>query len=82
MHIGCTGLVCADAAIGARRHASLVATQHRAMRSDSANSAYDYVAPNADTIVDDGKVIGADPDPSVRTQLPREGDHTEFNSGN
>ncbi len=61
---------------------ALAATQHRAMRNDSANSAYDYVAPNADTIVDDGKVIGADPDSSIRTQLPREGDHTEFNGGN
>jgi opacity protein-like surface antigen len=59
----------------------LAATHHRAMRSDSANGAYAYV-PQSDAVVDNGKVIGADPDPSIRLQLQREGDHTNLNGGN
>jgi opacity protein-like surface antigen len=60
---------------------ALAATQHRAMRSNPANGAYDYVAPNADTVVDAGKVLGADPDPAIRTQLLREGDESQLNGG-
>ena len=61
---------------------ALAANSHRAMRQDSATNAYDYVAPNADVVIDGGKVIGADPDPAIRTQLLREGDPTNLNGGN
>ncbi len=60
---------------------AMAATSHRAMRHDSATSAYDYV-PQTDAVVLGGKVIGADPDPTIRMQLLREGDHTEQNAGN
>ena len=60
---------------------AFAANSHRAMRADSANAAY-ASAPQSGVVVQDGKVIGADPDPSIRLQLLREGDHTEQNGGN
>jgi opacity protein-like surface antigen len=60
---------------------ALAATHHRAIRSDSANGAYAYV-PQSNTVVDNGTVIGADPDPSIRLQLLRQGDPANWNGGN
>lgn len=60
---------------------ALAAGYHRAMRDDSAMQAYAFV-PQSDAVVDNGKIIGADPDAVIRTQLLREGDHTQQNGGN
>ena len=49
---------------------ALAATAHQ--RADSANAAYDYALPNTDTVVANGKILGADPDPAIREQLLRE----------
>jgi len=60
---------------------ALATNSHRAMRNDSADEAFASV-PQSGAVVQDGKVIGADPDPSIRLQLLREGDHTDQNGGN
>lgn len=60
---------------------ALAATYHRTMRNDSAMQAYAFV-PQGDAVVSNGQVIGADPDPFIRAQLLREGDHTQDNGAN
>ena len=60
---------------------ALAARYHRDLRSDQAMQAYAFV-PQADAVVSNGKVIGADPDPFIRAQLLREGDPTQINGGN
>ena len=60
---------------------ALAAGYHRAMRDDSAMQAYAFV-PQSDAVVDNGNIIGADPDAVIRMQLLREGDHTQQNGGN
>jgi len=60
---------------------ALAATYHRAMRDDAATQTYAYV-PQGDAVWSNGQVIGADPDPAIRTQLLREGDHTQTSGGN
>jgi hypothetical protein len=69
------------AALAALAASSALAATHRnVMRNDSAAAAYDYVSqPGA--VVDHGKVIGVDPDPAIRAQLLREGDHETINGG-
>ena len=59
---------------------AVAATHPGVMRNDSAAAAYDYtLQPGA--VVDHGKVIGVDPDPAIRAQLLREGDHESINGG-
>lgn len=61
---------------------ALAAQHHRAYRGDDQGyGAYAYASPQSETVVFGGKVIGADPDPAIRTQLLREGDQTGL-SGN
>jgi opacity protein-like surface antigen len=55
------------------------AARHHATTNDPANQAYDSAAPASDAVVDNGRVIGADPDPFIRGQLLREGDQTLSN---
>jgi hypothetical protein len=71
-------LIAASLAIAAASPA-LAATHHRAMSNAAATGAYDYAMPSPDVVVDGGRVIGADPDPAIRTQLLREGDQTQLN---
>jgi hypothetical protein len=59
---------------------ALAASHHRAYLGDeSANGTYAYVAPNADVVVVNGRVVGRDPDAAIRTQLLRMGDPTMIN---
>jgi hypothetical protein len=37
---------------------------------------------NPNAVIVNGKVLRQDPDPAIRTQLLRQGDPTEWNSGN
>ena len=60
---------------------ALAASYDRDLRNESAIQAYAFV-PQSDAVVDNGKVIGADPDAAIRTLLLREGDHTQQNGGN
>jgi opacity protein-like surface antigen len=60
---------------------ALAATYHRAVRNDVAMQAYAFV-PSSDAVVSNGKIIGADPDPAIRTQLLRAGDAADLNGGN
>jgi hypothetical protein len=60
---------------------AFAANSHRAMHNDSATGAFASV-PQSGAVVQDGKIIGADPDSSIRLQLLREGDHTGQNGGN
>ena len=58
---------------------ALAATHARVTRSeDPAYSAYAY-APDSDTVVAGGRIVGKDPDQAIRTQLLREGDQTMLN---
>ncbi len=45
-------------------------------RSQTANEAYAYVAPESGTVVSAGKIIGHDPDASIRADLLRQGDQS------
>jgi hypothetical protein len=45
-------------------------------RSQTANEAYAYVAPESGAVVSAGKVIGRDPDASIRADLLRQGDQS------
>jgi ABC-type amino acid transport substrate-binding protein len=59
---------------------ALAATHHRTYNSQAAaNAAYAYVAPGPDTVVVNGRVVGADPDLAVRSDLLRQGDPTTQN---
>jgi hypothetical protein len=57
---------------------AFAARHHRATTNDPANQAY-ASAPGSDVVIDNGRVIGADPDPFIRGQLLREGDQTLSN---
>jgi opacity protein-like surface antigen len=57
---------------------AFAARHHRATTDDPANQAY-ASAPASDVVIDNGRVIGADPDPFIRGQLLREGDQTLSN---
>jgi hypothetical protein len=45
----------------------------------TAEDAYAFARPDADSVVADGKVIGRDPDAFIRESLIREGDHGNQN---
>ena len=66
---------------------ALAASSHHARNSANANGAYAaaegsyaYAQPDGYTVVDDGKVLGRDPDAFIRLGLLREGDQTELGS--
>jgi len=57
---------------------ALAASQHRAVnRAATANEAYAAVQ-GSDAVYDNGKYLGADPDPAIRQDLLRQGDQSEI----
>ncbi|MFA6264790.1 MAG: hypothetical protein WC670_03620 [Pseudolabrys sp.] len=61
---------------------ALAATRHHPHRAVTANQAYAYVPAAGNTVVDDGQVLGTDPDPFIRGQLLREGNPGDLEGGN
>jgi opacity protein-like surface antigen len=58
---------------------AFAAKNHRTTANDPANQTYASAPPNSDIVIDNGRVIGTDPDPFIRGQLQREGDQTQSN---
>ena len=58
---------------------AFAARHHRATTDDPANQAYASAPASSDLVIDNGRLIGADPDPFIRGQLLREGDQTLSN---
>ncbi|KQY99936.1 hypothetical protein ASD45_03305 [Pseudolabrys sp. Root1462] len=81
-------LIAGVLAVVAASPALAASNRHRA----EATQSYDYApsspfasayGPSAGTtVVSDGKVIGADPDPFIRQQLQREGNPGDLEGGN
>ena len=64
---------------------SFAATTHhhhrRVMTPDQSMMESYAMAPSNNTVVQDGQVIGADPDPFIREQLLREGNPADYSGG-
>ena len=59
---------------------ALAASSHHA-RNSAAEAAYASAPTDSNAVVDEGKVIGRDPDIFIRQSLLREGDRTNDNGG-
>lgn len=77
---GVLAVVAASPAVAATRHHRAEATQSYAYAPSSPfDSAYGRSA--GTSVVSDGQVLGADPDPFIREQLLREGNPGELAGG-